>query len=145
MSNELKLTIESPTGVFLEKSVSGVIIPAVRAPIEVLPERAPSVFVLDFGVLEISGRANTQKEKFFIYSGVADVAQNHCKILTQKVVPAAEITINLAKERVEQAHDEVEKLFYEMIVDHMRGARRRYLRSLQVYARKSGRLAFKKQ
>ena len=145
MSNELKLTIESPTGVFLEKSVSGVIIPAVRAPIEVLPERAPSVFVLDFGVLEISGRANTQKEKFFIYSGVADVAQNHCKILTQKVVSAAEITINLAKERVEQAHDEVEKLFYEMIVDHMRGARRRYLRSLQVYARKSGRLAFKKQ
>lgn len=145
MSNELKLTIEQPTGIFLEKEVAGVIIPAVRAPIEILPDRAPSVFVLDFGVLEISGRGNAQKEKFFIYSGAADVAQNRCKIMTQKVVPAAEITINLAKERVEQARDEVEKLFYEMIVDHMRGARRRYLRSLQVYARKSGRLAIKKQ
>ena len=66
MSNELKLTIELPTGVFLEKEVSGVIIPAVRAPVEILPERAPSVFVLDFGVLEIVGRGNLQKEKFFI-------------------------------------------------------------------------------
>ncbi len=144
MSNELKLTIELPTGVFLEKEVSGVIIPAVRAPVEILPERAPSVFVLDFGVLEIVGRGNLQKEKFFIYSGAADVAQNHCKIMTQEVVPATDITINQAKERAENAHDEVERLFYEMIVDNMRGARRRYLRTLQIYARKSGRLVFKK-
>ena len=56
----------------------------------------------------------------------------------------ADITINQAKERAENAHDEVERLFYEMIVDNMRGARRRYLRTLQIYARKSGRLVFKK-
>lgn len=144
MSNELKLTIELPTGIFLEKDVAGVVIPAVRAPIEILPDRAPSVFVLDFGVLEIAGRGSAQKEKFFIYSGAADVAQNHCKIMTQQIVPAADITINQAKELAENAHDEVERLFYEMIVDNMRGARRRYLRTLQIYARKSGRLAFKK-
>ena len=64
--------------------------------------------------------------------------------MTQEVVPATDITINQAKERAENAHDEVERLFYEMIVDNMRGARRRYLRTLQIYARKSGRLVFKK-
>ena len=144
MSNDVKLTIELPTGIFLEKNVPGVLLPAVRAPIEVLPERAPSVFVLDYGVIEVTGRGADTKEKYFIYPGMADVAQNHCKIMTQAVVAASSVNVNSAKELAENAKDDVERLFYQMIVDHLRGVRKRYLRTLKVFAKKSGRLVFKK-
>ncbi len=144
MSNEVKLTIELPTGIFLEKNVPAVVLPAVRAPIEILPDRAPSVFVLDYGVVQVTGRGVDTKEKYFIYSGMADVAENHCKIMTQEVVAASEINVIAAKELAEKARDDNERLFYEMIVDHLRGVRRRYLRTLKVFARKSGRLELKK-
>lgn len=144
MSNEVKLTIELPTGIFLEKNVPAVVLPAVRAPIEILPDRAPSVFVLDYGVVQVTGRGVDTKEKYFIYSGMADVAESHCKIMTQEVVAASEINVIAAKELAEKARDDNERLFYEMIVDHLRGVRRRYLRTLKVFARKSGRLELKK-
>lgn len=144
MSNEVKLTIELPTGIFLEKNVPAVVLPAVRAPIEILPDRAPSVFVLDYGVVQVTGRGMDTKEKYFIYSGMADVAENHCKVMTQEVVAASEVNVNTAKELAEKARDENERLFYEMIVDHLRGVRRRYLRTLKVFAKKSGRLAIRK-
>ena len=121
-----------------------VVLPAVRAPIEILPDRAPSVFVLDYGVVQVTGRGVDTKEKYFIYSGMADVAENHCKIMTQEVVAASEINVIAAKELAEKARDDNERLFYEMIVDHLRGVRRRYLRTLKVFARKSGRLELKK-
>lgn len=144
MSSEVKLTIELPTGIFLEKNVPAVVLPAVRAPIEILPDRAPSVFVLDYGVVQVTGRGQDTKEKYFIYSGMADVAENHCKVMTQEVVAASEVNVNTAKELAEKARDENERLFYEMIVDHLRGVRRRYLRTLKVFAKKSGRLAIRK-
>ena len=144
MSNEVRLTIELPTGIFLEKNVPGVILPAVRAPIEILPDRAPSVFVLDYGVVQVTGRGMDTREKYFIYSGMADVAENHCKVMTQAVVAASEVNVNTARELAEKAGDENERLFYEMIVDHLRGVRRRYLRTLKVFAKKSGRLVIRK-
>ena len=143
MSDDLTLTIELPSGIFMEKKVSGVLLPAVRAPIEILPDRAPSVFVLDYGVVEITGRKGDAKEKFFIYSGAAQVAENHCKVLTQEAVAAADINVNVARELAEKAANDNERLFYEMIVDHLRGVRRRYLRTLKVFGKKSGRWVFR--
>ena len=64
--------------------------------------------------------------------------------MTQEVVAASEINVIAAKELAEKARDDNERLFYEMIVDHLRGVRRRYLRTLKVFARKSGRLELKK-
>ena len=72
------------------------------------------------------------------------MAQNHCKIMTQAVVAASSVNVNTAKELAENAKDDVERLFYQMIVDHLRGVRKRYLRTLKVFAKKSGRLVIKK-
>lgn len=145
MANEFKLTIELPTGIFVEKQVPAVVLPAVRAPIEILPDRAPSVFVLDYGVVEITGKGSTVVDKYYIYSGAAEVAENHCKIMTQEVLAAADININKAKELMDKAIDENQRLFYEMIVDHIRGVRRRYLRTLRAMRKKSGRWSFRKK
>ena len=53
MGKEVNLSIILPSRIYLQEKVSSVIIPAVRADIDILPDRAPSVFALDFGLLQI--------------------------------------------------------------------------------------------
>lgn len=145
MSNDIKLTIELPTGVVVERQVPAVVLPAVRAPIEILPDRAPSVFVLDYGAVEITGKKGEVQDKYYIYSGAAQVVENQCRIMTQNMVAAADINVNKAKELMDNAQNENQRLFYEMIIDHIRGVRRRYLRTLQAMRKKKGRWAFRKR
>lgn len=140
MSNDFDLTIELPTRTFLNTKAQGVILPAVRADVEILPERAPSVFVLDYGLLQILSAKGEVLERYFIYSGVADVAENSCKVMTQDVVPYGDIGIASAKEKMAAAKDDNERLFYAMIVNYLVGTRKRYLRTLNVFSRKKARL-----
>lgn len=137
MENEVELTIALPSQVYLTKKVPEVLIPAVRADVDIIPGRAPSVFVLDYGVVQILGHDGTAKERYFIKSGAADIADNKCMVLTQKVVPYDSITPHDAKKAVENAENEDEKLFYEMILDYQRGVRRRYLRTLNIFSSKT--------
>ena len=74
MTTEFDLNIELPTRNFLSTKAQGVILPAVRADVEVLPDRAPSVFVLVDGVLQVLSARGEVLNKYFVYSGVADVA-----------------------------------------------------------------------
>lgn len=145
MTSDLKLTIELPTGVLVEKQVSAVLLPAVRAPIEILPDRAPSMFVLDYGAVEITGKKGEAQDKYYIYSGAAQVAENHCRIMTQNAISASEVNINKAKELMDESQNENQRIFYEMIIDHIRGVRRRYLRTLQAMRKRKGRWAFRKR
>ncbi len=145
MNNELKLSIILPAKVYLEEKVASVIIPAVRAEVDILPDRAPSVFVLDFGVLQILDRNGTLKKRYFIQSGVAEVADNHCKVMTQGCVPYDSITPAIAKKKVEEAENEQGRLFFSMILDYQRGVRRRYLRTLQLYSKKKKRFKTQKE
>lgn len=137
MQNEVELTIALPSKIYLEKGVSSVLIPAVRADIDIIPGRAPSVFVLDYGVIKIYGRNGDEKEKYFIKSGVADVFGNKCLVMTQKIVPYDSISPYDAKKEAERSENEDDRIFYEMILDYQRGVRRRYLRTLNIFGNKS--------
>ncbi|MFR8207347.1 MAG: hypothetical protein ACLU99_14380 [Alphaproteobacteria bacterium] len=66
MANEVHLTIALPSQVFLETEVASVLLPAVRADVNILPERAPSVFTLDYGVLQIL-RTRRQSQRALFY------------------------------------------------------------------------------
>lgn len=144
MTTEFDLTIELPTRTFLHTKAQGVILPAVRADVEILPDRAPSVFVLDYGLLQILSSKGEVLDKYFIYSGLADVAQDKCKVMTQDIVPFSDISISSAKEKAAAARDENERLFYSMIVNYLVGTRKRYLRTLNVFSRKKGKVVFRK-
>lgn len=138
MDNEIKLTLVIPSKVYLEEKVASVIIPAVRADVNILPDRAPSVFVLDFGVVQVLDKNGSVKKRYFIESGMADIADNNCRIMTQGIVPYDDMTPHIAKQKVETAENEQERLFYQMILDYQRGIRRRYLRTLNLFSVKSG-------
>lgn len=138
MDNEVKLTLVIPSKVYLEEKVASVIIPAVRADVNILPDRAPSVFVLDFGVVQVLDKNGSVKKRYFIQSGMADISGNACRIMTQGIVPYDDMTPHLAKQKVEAAENEQDRLFYQMILDYQRGIRRRYLRTLKLFSAKFG-------
>lgn len=145
MGKEIDLSIILPARTYLQEKVVSVIIPAVRADIDILPDRAPSIFALDFGLLQILNANGTVKAGYFIHSGMAQIAGNECKIMVQGVAPASEMTPHVAKKKLDEAQSEQMKLFYQMILDHQRGVRRRYLRTLQLYSKKlKQRKGFKK-
>ena len=138
MDNEINLTNAVPSKIYLEEKVASVIVPAVRAAVNILPSRAPSVFVLDFGVLEILNDNGGVKKRYFVQSGMAEVAGNNCKVMVQGIVPFEEVDLRAAQKQIETAENEQEKLFYQMILDYQKGIRRRYLRTLNMFSRKSG-------
>lgn len=138
MGNDIHLTIAVPSGIYKEGNAASVILPVVRADINILPERAPSVFVLDFGVIQILEASGSVKERYFIRPGVAQVVKNQCQVMTQDIIPFEDIKPYDAKRKVETAADEQERLFYQMILDYQRGIRRRYLRTLKLFSDKSG-------
>ena len=133
MAKEIKLSIVTPSKTYLETDVASVIIPAVRADVNILPQRAPSVFVLDFGVLQILDAGGAVKSKYFIQSGMAEIADNQCKVMTQGVIPYEDITFDEAKKRIETAQDEQGRLFFQMILDTQLGIQKRYLRTLKFF------------
>ena len=138
MVNQVELTIALPSQIYLEQKADSVLLPAVRADVNILPERAPSVFVLDYGVLQILGRDGQPKARYFIKSGMADIANDKCRVMTSFILPYEEMTPHLAKKKLEEVDNEDDRLFYEMILDYQRGIRRRYLRTLNLFSDKSG-------
>ena len=135
MAKDVNLTIVLPAKIFLQEKVGSVIVPAVRADVDILPNRAPSVFALDFGLLQLLNENGSVKSKYFIQSGMAEVVDNECKVMTQGII-SADITAHEAKKRLDMAENEQMKIFYQMILDYQRGVRRRYLRTLQLYSKK---------
>ena len=136
MVNEVNVSIILPARTYLQEKVASVIIPAVRSDVDILPDRAPSVFALDFGLVKLFNHNGSLKDSYFIQPGMAEVADNECKIMTQGVISAKEVSAYDAKKKLAEAESEQMKLFYQMVLDYQRGARRRYLRTLQLYNKK---------
>ena len=136
MVSEVNVSIVLPARTYLQEKVAAVIIPAIRADVDILPDRAPSVFALDFGLVKLLNQNGTLKDSYFIQPGMAEIANNECKIMTQGVVSAKEVSVNDVKKKLAEAESEQMKLFYQMVLDYQRGVRRRYLRTLQLYNKK---------
>lgn len=136
MGKEVNVSIVLPARTYLQETVASVIVPAIRADIDILPDRAPSIFALDFGLVKLFNQNGTLKDSYFIQPGMAEVANNECKIMTQGVISAKEVSAYDAKKKLAEAESEQMKLFYQMVLDYQRGTRRRYLRTLQLYNKK---------
>ena len=136
MVSEVNVSIILPARIYLQEKVANVIVPAIRSDVDILPDRAPSVFALDFGLVKLFNHNGTLKDSFFIQPGMAEVVDNECKIMTQGVISAKEVSVFDVKKKLAEAESEQMKLFYQMVLDYQRGARRRYLRTLQLYNKK---------
>ena len=136
MGNNVEFVIEMPNKIFLSTEAASVVVPSKKGDAMVLSERAPSVFVLDLGVLQLLDETSNVMDKYYVASGSADMSMGKLRILTPMAVPAKDMTLDKAKALVENAKNEFHKLFYQMIVDDLRGVRRGYLRKLRVLTKR---------
>lgn len=140
MENQVELSIVLPSGEYLKENAASVLLPAVRADVDILPERAPSIFVLDYGVLQILNADGTPKKRYFIKSGTADVAANKCLVMTSEVVPFDDVSATVAQQKLENADNDDDRLFYQMILNQQKGIRRRYLRTFSATSQNEGKV-----
>ena len=133
MDKNVNLSIVLPSGTFLEEKAGCVIVPAVRADVASLPQRGPSIFTLDYGLLQIFDEDGKLKKRYFVKSGVVQMAQNVCVVATRAAVAFDEVSPEDAVRHLETAENEDERVFYQMISDYQRGIRRSYLQTVNLY------------
>ena len=142
MADQVELNIVLPLGTYLTEKVGSVLLPVIHGDVNILPDRAPSILTLDYGLLQIFDTQGRLKGRYFVKSGMADVAANRCEVMTSAVLAYEDITPYLAKQKLEEVTREDDRLFYEMILDYQRGVRRRYLKKLNIFGIKTGKLRF---
>lgn len=124
MAKDILFRISRPYKIFSTKKVSAVVIPAVKGNVTILPDRAPTMFLLQNGIVELLDIGLKPVEKFFIKGGLADVARNRCAISSEKVVSVDNIDLAKAERKRDAALHDEDKAYYQMIIDNLKLANR---------------------
>ena len=119
MKNEIIFRLSRPYKISTTAAVSKVVLPAANGDITILPDRAPTLILLKGGLLQVWDKDNKPQERYFIKSGVADVARNRCAVSAEKVVPFDKIDVERAAEKRDAAIHQDDKDFYQMIVEKL--------------------------
>lgn len=142
MADQVELQVVLPSGEYLTEKVGCVLLPVINGDVNILPDRAPGIFTFDYGLLQLFDTKGQLQGRYFVKSGMADVAANRCKVMTTGIISYDDVTPYLIKQKLEEVTREDDRLFYEMVLDYQRGARRRYLKRLNVFGIKTGKLRF---
>ena len=126
MDDKVKLTIELPDKVLKQEEAYGVIIPAKGGDITILSQRAPSVFVTDFGAVRLIDEIGKERKKYFVSAGMADVAAGVLHLLASKVEEAEGLLLSDVIRNKDAAIQADEKMFYQMVGDHLQNKRGHY-------------------
>lgn len=89
--------ILTPQKPFLVKEAVSVEIPAYEGPYLVLTRRAPSLMLLNCGVVDVKDAETQKSEKYFISMGYAKIRDNGCTILARKAVSVADVDLGETK------------------------------------------------
>lgn len=118
MVKDISLRISRPFDVYMLKDVAAVVLPATKGNITILPERAPSQFLIENGIIQILDKQNQVIERCFVSAGVADIASNVCEVAVEKIVPWADLNVEKAMKEHENAQSLSDKRFYQMVLDN---------------------------
>ena len=116
MLKEILFRISRPYKVFSTKKVAAVQIPAANGDVTILPDRAPTLFLLRNGVVKLLDNQLKTVERYFIKGGLADVARNRCAISSEKVFSVDGADLARAKGKRDTALHEEDRVFYEFVV-----------------------------
>lgn len=119
MSKEILFRISRPYKIYNTEKVFAVVIPAAKGDITILPDRAPTMFLLRDGIVQILDPQMKPIDKYFIKGGLADVARNRCAISSEKVFSTDTITVEKATLKRDAAIHVEDKAFYQMVIDKL--------------------------
>ena len=113
---EILFRISRPYKVFNTKTVAALQLPAVAGDVTILPDRAPTIFLLRDGIVRVLDNQLKVIESYFVKGGIADIARDRCAVSCEKVFCVDGITLERAKEKRDSALHEEDKKFYEYVV-----------------------------
>lgn len=103
---ELQFELVSPERVLASQAASMVVIPGAEGDFGVLPEHAPLISTVRPGVIAIY-QGDSIERQIFIEGGFAEVNEEGCIVLAEAAEPLDEITADKARERLEQAEEDL--------------------------------------
>ena len=117
MAENITLQIWTPERTAFNQKVYRVVLPTGKTTLTVNEDRAPTSMMIYAGVMQILNPDDSVKDWYFIDKGVADIAQNVCRISTAHLLHHSRITVDKALELKEKEPENA--VFYNMIALHL--------------------------
>ena len=117
MAENVTLKIWTPEHTVMNKKVYRVVLPYADKNLTVIEDRAPTSLVITPGVMQILDEGDHVSAWYFIDSGVADIADNVCKISTRHFVEHSHIDADKAAQLKESEPENA--VFYDMIMHYL--------------------------
>lgn len=115
MVEKIKLKICVPDNIYKQADVDRVQIPAYEGDFTILPQTAPTVFVLKKGFIRIVD--DKEKGRYFINSGFADYFEGICKIMVEDVIDYKDMSIESYQLKLDEAQTDEDRAVFQEIVD----------------------------
>lgn len=110
----IALTILLPDKIYTTEKADKVILPYDKGNLTVINQRAPTVMLLNNGLIQCLNEKNEITKMWYINSGMADIANNICRIATERI-------IDLQKETKEQILQKAkESKFYQEAFERLK-------------------------
>ena len=114
MSLDISLKIYMPEKVALDTKVYRVVLPYDNGKtITIGKGRAPSLITLEIGELKILDEKDEVVQEFYFASGVADIKNDECIILTESIFDKKDLN----REKVQEMYNDFPNHFYKWLVD----------------------------
>jgi F-type H+-transporting ATPase subunit epsilon len=85
MTNNVAVEIVTPSHLYYSGNVPMVVVPGSMGEMGILPGHAPLISTLQMGIVALYNEQEKVEKRYFIGSGVVEVTQERCTVLTERV------------------------------------------------------------
>lgn len=96
---EVSYKLVQPEKTVQEGKAWGVVLPAGEANLTVIAGRAPSLVLLEDGLLQIVDESGRVQKSFLIRKGMATIADDACLVASETILPTDAISLDEALEK----------------------------------------------
>lgn len=116
MALDIALKIYIPEKIALDEKVYRVVLPSDGKTLTVIKGRAPTLMVVDMGVVQILDENDRIVDEYYVSGGAADIKEDTCSVLTEAVINRKDVDLAKAQE----LYDEFANPFYKWLVDTLK-------------------------
>ncbi len=104
MAEKIQFELVSPAKLLVSSAVDMVVVPGTEGDFGALPRHAPLIATVRPGVIDVHD-AGKVSNRIFVAGGFAEVNEERITVLAEEAIPVADLTADLAAERVKDAQE----------------------------------------
>ncbi len=104
MAEKIQFELVSPAKLLVSSAVDMVVVPGTEGDFGALPRHAPLIATVRPGVIDVHD-AGKISNRIFVAGGFAEVNEERITVLAEEAIPVADLTADLAAERVKAAQE----------------------------------------